>query len=242
MSSVISSIVNPVSLDSLTGFVEQAPVKQDTKDSEQFEQFLNLLLTQLENQSPLDPLETEEFTAQLTSYSMLEQDVAANENLEELIGILKGSSDFNTVSYLGSEVSYDGEFAPIQNAQAKWDYTFGDAVSEYTIEVTNISGETVYSAAINESTAPGTYSFNMDALESAINVTEGEVLTLSVVGVGDGGEAKRADIKGRAIVDSVDSSSGSPVLGAGGLSLSINNINGVKIPEPAPTPVASATT
>lgn len=240
MSSVISSVINPVSLNSLTGASDQAPNKaEEERVNEQYEQFLTLLLTQLENQSPLDPLETEEFTAQLTSYSMLEQDVAANENLEKLITLMEGNSDFNTVAYLGSEVTFAGEYAPIQNARANWDYTFEEAVSSYTIEVTNIDGETVYSAEVNDPTQIGTYAFSMDALESAINVTEGEVLSLSVIGVGEEGKAAKATISGKAIIESVDSSSGSPILEAGGLSLNINNITGVKVPQ-AFTPPANS--
>ena len=232
MSSTINSEITPVTLSSLKGTKgQQANPQEEDRVNEQYEQFLSLLLTQLQNQSPLDPLETEEFTSQLTSYSMLEQDVAANENLEKLITLMEGNSDFNTVSYLGSEVTFAGEYAPIQNARSNWSYTFDEAVSSYTVEVKNLNGETVYSASVNDPTEIGTYSFSMDAKESAVNVTEGEVLTLSVIGVGQEGKATKAKIFGKAIVNSVDSSSGSPILEAGGLSLNINDVIGVRVPQ-----------
>jgi flagellar basal-body rod modification protein FlgD len=47
--------------------------------------FLKLLMTQLENQNPLDPVDTTEFTNQLVMYSQLEQMMTMNSKLDTLI-------------------------------------------------------------------------------------------------------------------------------------------------------------
>jgi flagellar basal-body rod modification protein FlgD len=49
------------------------------------EAFLGILLTQLENQNPLDPVDTTEFTSQLVSYSQLEQLINMNAKLDTLL-------------------------------------------------------------------------------------------------------------------------------------------------------------
>jgi hypothetical protein len=52
---------------------------------EQRVNFLNILLTQLANQNPLDPMDTDEFASQLTRFSILEQGIVTNENLTYFI-------------------------------------------------------------------------------------------------------------------------------------------------------------
>lgn len=51
------------------------------------EAFLQLLLTQLENQNPLDPVDPTEYTSQLVSYSQLEQMMNLNTKLDSLIAL-----------------------------------------------------------------------------------------------------------------------------------------------------------
>jgi flagellar basal-body rod modification protein FlgD len=56
------------------------------------EAFLKILLTQLENQNPLDPVDTTEFTNQLVAYSSLEQLMTMNEKLDNLIAAQSAAS------------------------------------------------------------------------------------------------------------------------------------------------------
>lgn len=46
-------------------------------------QFLNLLVAQLQNQDPLEPLDANEFTAQLVQFASVEQQIQQNSNLEK---------------------------------------------------------------------------------------------------------------------------------------------------------------
>jgi len=52
-----------------------------------FDTFLTLLTTQLRNQDPLDPLDTEQFTQQLVQFAGVEQSIQTNSNLETLIAL-----------------------------------------------------------------------------------------------------------------------------------------------------------
>ena len=80
-----------------------------------FDTFLNLLTAQLENQDPLEPLESTEFVAQLAQFSSVEQQVATNEALAEMLAKLDGSAAAELSQWLGREVeaqsalSFDGE-------------------------------------------------------------------------------------------------------------------------------------
>src|ERR1043166_1165703 len=54
-----------------------------------FNTFLQLLTTQLRNQNPLDPLDTNQFTQQLVQFASVEQQMKQNDQLSQLITIEK---------------------------------------------------------------------------------------------------------------------------------------------------------
>jgi flagellar basal-body rod modification protein FlgD len=69
--------------------------------------FLTLLLTQLQNQDPLDPLESAEFTAQLAQFSSLEQLFNANENLESIQEMIYNQGEEDLIQLIGKTVKAD---------------------------------------------------------------------------------------------------------------------------------------
>ena len=79
-----------------------------SKLSENFDDFLTLLTTQLQHQDPLEPMDSAKFTEQLTQFSAVEQAIATNQNLEALISLqsLNQSMMLSTaaVSYLGHKI------------------------------------------------------------------------------------------------------------------------------------------
>ena len=68
-----------------------------SKLAEDFDSFLNLLVTQLQNQDPLEPLDANEFTNQLVQFSGVEQQLSTNSKLDELI-TLQGTSQAATAA------------------------------------------------------------------------------------------------------------------------------------------------
>lgn len=74
-----------------------------TIDSD-FNTFLTLLTTQLQNQDPLKPMESTEFVAQLASFSSVEQQIRTNDQLERIFEALGGASPAGLASWIGKEV------------------------------------------------------------------------------------------------------------------------------------------
>jgi hypothetical protein len=70
-----------------------------------FETFLTLLTTQLKNQDPLSPMDSNQFTQQLVQFSQVEQQINSNKNLESLIALTKSQSATSAVSYLGKTLT-----------------------------------------------------------------------------------------------------------------------------------------
>ena len=88
--------------------------------SENYTNFLTLLTTQLKNQSPDDPMDTNEMTSQLVQFSSVEQQIAMNKNLETLIS-LQQTSQLAATQVLGRTIEVESSQLALQDgaAQAK---------------------------------------------------------------------------------------------------------------------------
>src|ERR1700712_1251997 len=73
-----------------------------------FDTFLQLLTTQLKNQNPLDPLDTNQFTEQLVQFSSVEQQLKTNDFLSTLVSNNSNSINSNAVGYIGKTVAASG--------------------------------------------------------------------------------------------------------------------------------------
>src|ERR1700710_1437277 len=73
-----------------------------------FQTFLTLLTTQLKNQNPLDPLDTNQFTQQLVQFAGVEQQLKSNDQLKSLVALQKSSQATEALIYVGNTVSVDG--------------------------------------------------------------------------------------------------------------------------------------
>ncbi len=91
------------SLGQTTSQVDRQALSQD------FDQFLSLLTTQLQNQDPLDPMDSSEFTNQLVQFSQVEQQISTNEQLETLVGLQDLSLTSVVLGYIGMNVEVEGE-------------------------------------------------------------------------------------------------------------------------------------
>ena len=67
--------------------------------------FLTLLTTQLQNQDPLSPMDSTQFTQQLVEYSQVEQQINTNSNLTSLISLQQAGAGAASVGYLGKKVT-----------------------------------------------------------------------------------------------------------------------------------------
>lgn len=79
---------------------------QSVKLAEDFTQFLTLLTTQLQNQDPLNPMDSTEFTNQLVQFSQVEQSINTNQKLDDMLALQLGSLSTVALGYVGMDVTY----------------------------------------------------------------------------------------------------------------------------------------
>ena len=89
------------------------PPKQDTTINSDFTTFLTMLTTQLQNQDPLNPMDSSEFAVQLATFSSVEQQVKTNDLLRDLVGGLGASGLSQYAGWVGMEarVSAPAQFS-----------------------------------------------------------------------------------------------------------------------------------
>ena len=90
-----------------TALNQQANTAASTASlAEDFSQFLQLLTIQLQNQDPLSPMETNEFTNQLVAFTGVEQQINTNQKLDSLVALQLGNSTGQALGYIGNDISY----------------------------------------------------------------------------------------------------------------------------------------
>ena len=83
--------------------------------------FLKILITQLQNQDPSNPMEDKEFISQMANFSSLEQMTQMNKNLTSFIEMQKDSHFLSHSHLIGKEI--------------KWEQTVADTTGETTVRV-----------------------------------------------------------------------------------------------------------
>ena len=127
---------------------------------EDLNRFLTLLVTQLQNQDPLDPLDSNEFTSQLVQFASVEQQIFQNANLEKLVALQETNQISSLVDFIGTTVEAEGNQLPLENGFAEFTYTIPTNANNATITITNEAGLTVFQS--DADTSSGKHVFQWD--------------------------------------------------------------------------------
>src|SRR5689334_12301051 len=95
--------------------------------------FLKLLTTQLQNQDPTNPLDTNQMTQQIAMLSQVEQQVNTNKNLEQLVTLMSSTQYNSIVSYIGKQIEAPGNAGALQNGHALFAYYLQGAADHTNI-------------------------------------------------------------------------------------------------------------
>ncbi len=184
---------------SSTGSSSTGSSSSATTIANNFDQFLTLLTTQLRNQSPLDPLDTNQFT---------EQQLKTNETLGSLLSLSAASTATNAVGFVGTTISTDGATTRLSNEKAEWQVTM-PAAGTATITIKDSSGSVVQT--MTKSFVKGEQVFTWDGTTStAAKAPDGEY-TISIDAKDISGQSITATTQISGVVDGVDFTSSIPL-------------------------------
>ena len=191
--------------------------------ADNFQTFLTLLTTQLQNQNPLDPLDTNQFTQQLVQFAGVEQQLKSNDQLKSLIDIEKSAQATQALVYVGNTVAVDGSTAQFDKS-ATWNFT-SEKDTTATITITSSTGQTAFTGTYP--LKQGNSSFVWDGKGSDGVQWPAGTYTMSATGKDSSGNSVAISTEVQGIVDSVDLSASPPLLSIGGQSYTTDKIKRV---------------
>ncbi|HBZ94493.1 MULTISPECIES: flagellar hook assembly protein FlgD [Pseudomonas] len=152
--------------------LDQYQIKQDTKQNKDLgkNEFLNLLVAQLNNQNPLEPQGNGEFIAQLAQFSQVEGIEKLNTSMGSMLSSFQSSQALQASSLVGRKVIVPGEKAVVDTSESfKASTVLPVSSSNVYVNVYNNSGSLVTRINLGEQAA-GNVSFIWDGKDSSGNV------------------------------------------------------------------------
>jgi flagellar basal-body rod modification protein FlgD len=187
-----------------------------------FSTFLTLLTTQLKNQDPTAPMDSNQFTQQLVEFSQVEQQIDSNNNLKTLISQGTSQAGVNATTYLGKHVSVTNGNASLSGGQANWSYTLGTTAAASQITITDPNGKVVYTGA--GSTTAGNNSFSWNGQDNASNQLSDGTFKMAVTATTSDGSAVTTSVASAGTVSQIDMTSGTPQLVIGNMEVALTDI------------------
>ncbi len=186
--------------------------------------FLNLLTAQVQNQDPLSPMDTTEWTNQLVEYSSVEQQLMSNQYLSTIAGN-SGANMASAVNYIGKNVTASSSTAALNNGAANWDYNLAGNASNVTMTVKDSNGNTVYQTTGD--TSQGDHTFTWDGSSANGNKLTSGNYTLSITSTDSSGNGISNTVGISGVVSSIQSDSGTVTATIGGTEVPVSEITGV---------------
>ncbi|OGN42377.1 MAG: flagellar hook capping protein [Caulobacterales bacterium RIFCSPHIGHO2_01_FULL_70_19] len=202
-----------------------------------FETFLSLLTAQLKNQDPLSPVDSNQFTAQLTQMAGVEQQLLTNELLKGMLAA-QGGGLGDAADFIGKEATAAWPATRFQDGQASWSYELAGNAASATLQVVNGAGQVVWQGDAPDKTT-GVHDFTWDGeTTTGGNAQEDEVYTLKVVAKDAAGGDLDAQVLTRGRVSGVEMYDGEVYLTVGAAVLPMSSV--IALEEASSAPVDTA--
>jgi len=187
-----------------------------------FQTFLQLLTTQLQNQNPLDPLDTNQFTQQLVEFAGVEQQLNTNSSLQTLVSLQQTAQSTQALQFVGKTAVVNGNVNSLTNSSATWDLNI-PSNSNVTISIANSTGQTVYSGTFSAN-AGNNQPFTWNGQGSDGTQWPDGQYTLSATAADASGNSVGVTTQVQGVVSSVDLTQSPPLLTIGGQTYTVNQI------------------
>jgi len=187
-----------------------------------FQTFLQMLTTQLQNQNPLDPLDTNQFTQQLVEFASVEQQLKTNDQLASLIALQQTTQATQALNFVGKTAVVDGSTAAMSNSKATWVLDV-PSTGTMNVSITNSSGQTVFSGSYSV-TAGKDQAFNWNGQAADGSQLPDGKYTLHASMPDSSGNAVGISTQVQGVVSSVDLTQSPPLLSIGDQTYTIDQI------------------
>lgn len=117
--------------------------KAGAKYSEDYQNFLTLLTAQMENQNPLEPMDSSKFVSQLAQLSQVEQSVQTNQNLESIMSKLASQGSRGDVDLIGKTVTLESNTITTKGGPSDFQMSLSDSAETVKVQIKDADGNVV---------------------------------------------------------------------------------------------------
>lgn len=166
--------------------------------SEVADRFLTLLVTQLQNQDPLNPMDNAQITSQMAQISTVSGIDKLNSTLQSMVTSFGASQSLQATAMIGHSVLVPGTALQLQDGSAQGGVSLPQAADKVVVSIVDGSGQVVHKTDLGAqaagvlgfkwdgvtdsgaSAAPGSYSVSVQAVQGAVKI-DAVALTLGQV-------------------------------------------------------------
>jgi flagellar basal-body rod modification protein FlgD len=226
----MSTVVNTPFSSTVTPAASSASATSaadSTEIASNFTTFLQLLTTQLQNQDPLSPMDTNQFTQQLVEFAGVEQQMKTNDTLSTLVSLQQGAQTTQALAMVGATVVVNGSTAQLANNQATWSLSSTQPATA-TISIASSTGQTAYTGTGTVNSGSQNFVWNGQGNDGTIWPPGN--YTLTATGTSASGQTTAISTQVQGTVNSVDLTQTPPVLSVGGQNYSLTQIQQIVAP------------
>ncbi|HWW65140.1 MAG TPA: flagellar hook capping FlgD N-terminal domain-containing protein [Sphingomonadaceae bacterium] len=215
----------PATTDSSPGTASTASQNTITPD---FNMFLQLLTAQMQNQDPLDPMDTAQYTQQLVQYSQVEQAMQQTGTLKSILANLSGQGMSQASAFIGREARFDTNIAGLDGSNpAQWTYAADQKPASLVATIKDATGTVVNTMTLDPA-SEGRFAWDGTKADGSHATDGAYALTLAAK------DAQGADIpmtiNSVGIVKDVVTDGSNVMLGVNGLRLSTTGLIAISTP------------
>ena len=192
-----------------------------------YNSFLQLLTTQLKNQDPLSPMDTNTFTQQLVEMNGVQQQLQTNSLLQQLVNQSSGAGP--AVDLIGKQVQAASPTVTMSNGTADWTYELDGTAASATLNVTDSTGKVVWSQPAPDLTS-GKHDFTWNGKTTSGGQASTGTYTLSVTANDSSLKALSTNVYVQGVVTGVQSGASGTMLNLGSTTINYTNITSVSNP------------
>jgi flagellar basal-body rod modification protein FlgD len=202
--------------------------------ADNFETFLNIMMTQLKNQNPMNPTDTNQFTQQLVQYAGIEQQLKSNDYLKTMVNASQTAANAQVASYVGKTITAAGDKAQLTKGNATW-YFSVDQDAKIEVAIKDDRGSVV--ATKSGSVKKGDNLFNWNGIASDDSLRPDGNYTIAITARNSDGTTVPVSTTLTGDVSGVDMTGSEPVLliGSNNARVLLNNVRSIR-EEQAPAP------
>lgn len=211
-------VTGNTSLDRITSSYQSTGAnKASEEDVLGRDAFLTMLVAQLQNQDPLNPMDGTDFSAQLAQFSQLEQLMNLNDSMETMAGAFTENTEGDAMSYLGKQVTGNVDAMHVEEGSVTGGFYNLSQPADVMITITDADGKTVKTLFEGQQGA-GSHLISWDGTDNAGEAVEDGTYNYNVMAnSGHGFSEVPATVTGT--VEGITYNNGTPYLVVEGILL-----------------------